>query len=69
MDNNFVIYPNPATSSRVFFAQPTTYELYDIQGRKIKAAQNSTFINVDSLNAGTYIVKNDVGQTQKLIIK
>lgn len=69
VNNSFVVYPNPATSSRVFFAQPTTYELYDIQGRKVKAAQNSTFINVDGLNAGTYIVKNDGGQTQKLIIK
>ncbi|SHI55632.1 Por secretion system C-terminal sorting domain-containing protein [Mesonia phycicola] len=66
--NSFVIYPNPAKSERVFFNQPTDYVLFDMQGRKVKAANQATYINVANLTTGTYLVKNTNGQVQKLVI-
>lgn len=68
-EDSFVLYPNPAKNQKVFFTQPTNYTLYDMQGRIIINAQNATFINVTNLNAGTYIVRNQKGQTQKLLVK
>ncbi len=67
--NNFVIYPNPATSERVFFNEPTDYMLFDIQGRKLQEASQATHINVSTLTTGTYLVRNAKGQIQKLVIK
>ncbi|MBW2961420.1 choice-of-anchor I family protein [Mesonia aestuariivivens] len=66
--NNFVIYPNPATSGRVFFNAPTDYKLFDIQGRKLQEELQATHINVSTLNSGTYLVQNANGQIQKLVI-
>ena len=66
--NNFVIYPNPAQSERVFFNQPTDYTLFDIQGRKLQEASQATHINVSTLTTGTYLVRNAKGQVQKLVI-
>ncbi|MFD2432544.1 T9SS type A sorting domain-containing protein [Mesonia maritima] len=67
--SKFVIYPNPAKTDKVFFAEPTSYSLFDIQGRKIKEATNAAYINISALNQGTYIVRNQLGQVQKLIIE
>lgn len=65
----FVVFPNPVDGEFAFFKKPTGFVLFDMQGRKIGEAQNATHINVGSLATGTYIVKNDEGFTQKLIVK
>lgn len=67
-NNNFVLYPNPATSERVFFNKPTDYILFDIQGRKLQEASQATHIHVGKLTTGTYLVRNTKGQVQKLVI-
>ncbi|KKK83370.1 hypothetical protein LCGC14_2794070, partial [marine sediment metagenome] len=53
--NNFSIYPNPASGIRVFFNKPTTFSLYDMQGRQLQKQQDATHIDVTSLRSGTYI--------------
>lgn len=67
--NTFKIYPNPASGNHVFFAKPATYKLYDIQGRMLKNAENAVSVEVGSLNPGTYILTNESGQTNKVIIQ
>ncbi|WP_121665757.1 choice-of-anchor I family protein [Mesonia aquimarina] len=66
---NFVLYPNPVKGEKVFFNQPTTFDLFDIQGRKILSAKNATYISTANLTSGTYIVRNLQGQTQKLLVE
>ncbi|PZD77318.1 alkaline phosphatase [Mesonia sp. K7] len=66
--HDFTIYPNPNTNGKVFFNQPTTFEVYDLQGRKLLNGKNQTHFSTAILSAGTYIVRNQNGAIQKLIV-
>lgn len=65
----FSIYPNPANATRVFFNKPTTFGLYDIQGRQLQQQKDATHIDLTSLSSGTYIVRNAKGESKKLLVK
>ena len=67
--NTFKVFPNPVAGNHVFFAQPTTYALYDIQGRELRQAENAVSVEVGSLATGTYILRNEAGATQKILVK
>ncbi|MGB3775707.1 MAG: choice-of-anchor I family protein, partial [Leeuwenhoekiella sp.] len=69
VENNFMVYPNPAKGERVFFNRPTTFSLFDIQGRELQHQENATHINISSLSSGTYIVKNGKGESKKILVK
>ena len=63
----FSLYPNPA-SNRVFVSKPGNYSIFDISGRLVSEINNTSVINISSLTSGTYIVTNQEGISQKLII-
>ncbi|WP_347372802.1 choice-of-anchor I family protein [Aequorivita sp. Q41] len=65
---SFKVYPNPANEN-VFLSKPDFYTVFDMLGRKIISTNETASLNVSSLNAGTYIIKNEAGVSQKLIIK
>ena len=65
---SFVLYPNPA-NSQVFVSKPGSYSIFDISGRLVIEAINVASINTSSLSSGTYIVKNEEGISQKLIVE
>ncbi len=67
-NNGFKIYPNPSNGT-VFFNIPDTYSVYDMLGREILVLENAASMNTTAMNAGTYIVKNSNGATQKLLVK
>ncbi|GHC62629.1 choice-of-anchor I family protein [Ulvibacter litoralis] len=67
-ETEFNVYPNPAETT-VFFSKPGNYTLFDILGRTIKTETNVASMNLSGLVAGTYIVQNDQGVSQKLIVK
>lgn len=67
-DSGFKIYPNPVNGGKAFFGKPQTYLLFDLQGRKIASGKEASFIDVDNLQAGIYIVKTQL-RSQKLIVK
>jgi len=64
----FVLYPNPA-NDQVFVSKPGSYSIFDISGRLVVEAINVASINTSSLSSGTYIVKNEEGISQKLIVE
>ncbi len=64
----FTIYPNPS-KEMIFFSKPSVYSVFDMLGRMVISEKETAFLNVSSLNAGTYIVKNVEGISQKLIVK
>lgn len=66
--NEFIMQPNP-TSGIVYFTMSGTYSIYDVTGRKVLEAPETSSMDVSSLKAGTYIVQNEQGQARKLIIK
>ncbi len=69
VDNSLKLYPNPASGNRVFFGRPSDYELFDMRGRKLREQDKATYIDVSDLSTGTYIVKNAIGISQKLIVQ
>ncbi len=64
----FKIYPNPA-KDRIFLSKPDSYSVFDMLGRLVITEKETASINVFNLTAGTYIIKNLKGVSQKLIIK
>ncbi|WP_203296622.1 choice-of-anchor I family protein [Luteirhabdus pelagi] len=66
--NAFSMYPNPA-SERIYLSKPGDYTVYDLGGRLVKSVMNAATISVQELSAGTYIITNASGVSQKLIVK
>ncbi|CAM3429133.1 choice-of-anchor I family protein [Aequorivita lipolytica] len=67
-NDSFKVYPNPA-EGRIFFSKPDSYVVFDMLGRLVISEKETASINVSNLIAGTYIVKNSKGISQKLIVK
>ncbi|MGJ8550367.1 choice-of-anchor I family protein [Winogradskyella wichelsiae] len=68
--NAFKMYPNPTKSNQtVYFNQTVSVALFDIQGREITSKEDTMSLQLPSLNAGTYILKTNSGESIKLLIK
>ena len=66
--NGFQIYPNP-TARELHFNTVSTVAIYDANGKRIRVYENVQMVDVSTLPAGTYYVRNADGETQKLIIQ
>lgn len=64
----FRVFPNP-TSGMVRFNQPTTFELFDVLGRRVHFERNATQANLSYLPRGMYFLRPQKGLTQKLLIQ
>ena len=69
----FKIYPIPAKNLLNFSEQLDKVEIYTIDGKKAFSDNHKTLINIESLQAGTYILKGLINSTNqtftKLIVK
>lgn len=66
------LFPNPATNVLNFSTEVNNVIVYDMSGRTIMNANNTTVVNISELASGNYIVKyevNGVSQTTKFIKK
>ncbi|HPG38824.1 MAG TPA: T9SS type A sorting domain-containing protein [bacterium] len=61
-------YPNP-TSGLIRFTQPTTFELFDILGRRMQFGENTLQADFSHLPRGLYFMKPHKGNVQKVIIQ
>ena len=70
-NNNFAIYPNPASSEvKIISNGDANVKIFDMTGRCVKdvnVAENAT-IDIKDLNTGVYFV-NVNGKVEKLIVK
>jgi len=66
--NKFIFYPNPA-SDVIHFKVLADISVYDVLGKKMMRANNTQKLNVESLKPGVYFIRNEKGQTAKLIKK
>ncbi|MFT7073282.1 MAG: hypothetical protein ACJAX3_002275 [Patiriisocius sp.] len=67
-DTSFKLFPNPA-NGMVFLNIPGNYKVFSMLGREVINAENAASINISGLITGTYIVKNENGTAQKLLVK
>ncbi|RZJ65594.1 MAG: T9SS type A sorting domain-containing protein [Flavobacterium sp.] len=66
---SFKMYPNPTKSEIVNLSQPQNIEVYDILGKVVLKAQNTSTIDARSFRPGIYIVKTDKGVSRKLVVQ
>ena len=64
--SSFAVYPNPAQDI-VFFSEPGSYKVYDMQGRLVLELNQQAFFDTSGLGSGLYLIRNQQGQTQRLI--
>ncbi len=67
-DDVFQVYPNPATRL-IHLNREMDVAIYNITGERIKVYRNVTQVDISSYTKGTYFVRNDKGETKKLIIQ
>lgn len=72
-NDNFKVFPNPASSviNIVSKIAIDKVELYNILGKKVMQSSNNKPLNVESLNAGIYVLKvfnNNKSATKKIVI-
>lgn len=64
----FSVYPNPV-SRELHLNKASDVAVYDLSGKRLKVLRNVETVDVSDLTSGTYIIMNDKGETQKLIVK
>ena len=75
-ENDFKVYPNPATNSLNVIStnvEIESYEIYDVQGRIINSNlfSSSNQVDISQLQSGMYLIKliSQYGQTVKRFVK
>lgn len=63
------IYPNPNNSGRLFLSQQSDIEIYSINGRLLIQEYKVQEVDLEGLVSGVYLVKDQKGSIQKLIIQ
>jgi hypothetical protein len=64
----FTVYPNP-TQGMVNFDSPTSFDVFDVLGRKIFSRENAIRANLSHLPRGMYFIRPEKGKVQKLMLK
>ncbi len=63
----FGVYPNPSTGSHVYFGETQSHvDVYTLLGEKVLEVENTTSLNISSLPAGVYLVRNQDGESIQL---
>ena len=71
VENNFNIYPNPATTSIIIEgAEEGMARIFDMTGRCVKEVNvvDNTTVNIEDLNKGVYII-NINNKVEKLVVE
>lgn len=65
----FYVYPNPAGGSVVYLSEPAILEIYNITGKLVRRTPKTTTINIVGLQSGIYILRNQKGQTTRMLVR
>jgi len=67
-EDGFTVYPNPA-SREIYLSEKMDVAIYNMKGERILVERNTQVVNISSLAAGSYVVRNSNGEAKKLIIE
>jgi len=65
-DLSFKVYPNPVENI-LKTDQLGDYDIYDLNGKKVLSAKNTSEMNVETLSRGIYIIQNTNGGSLKFV--
>jgi hypothetical protein len=63
------VYPNPVNNDQLYFSQPISGGLYDMQGRKVMTVSNANSIQTQQLAKGMYILRANGFKFEKVAIQ
>ena len=66
--SSFKVFPNPVQDGKVYFSEPSDVTVFDLFGRELLNKQEVNMLDVSGLSSGGYLLKNQKGQTTKLIV-
>ncbi len=67
-ENNFSIYPNPA-SRELHLNKAMDIAIYNITGQKVLVSRNKNKVDISTLASGQYLIQNLDGEVRKLVIE
>jgi len=65
---SFTIYPNPA-SREIRLNQAMDIAIYNAAGQRVKVSRDAEIVNISDLTTGVYFVRNNKGETLRLVIQ
>lgn len=66
---HFTFYPNPATGNEVFLNKVANVQIRNSNGQMVKEIRDAYKIDISKLESGVYILSNQNGKHQKLVIE
>jgi hypothetical protein len=67
--NSFDLWPNPSIGQWLNLSEVGNYQIISASGVILISQDQTNRINITQLPAGTYLVRNDMGSLQKLIVR
>lgn len=65
----FTVSPNPSNKEIVSFNKTVDIEVYDVLGKLVAKANNTSKLDTTTFNSGVYLIKTTNGAIQKLVVK
>lgn len=66
--NGFTIFPNPA-SRQIRLKEVADIAIYNAGGQRVKVSRGTDLVDISDLNSGIYFVRNNNGETVRLIVQ
>lgn len=67
--DRFTMSPNPSRGQIVYLNQAHDIEVYDITGKLVLKAKDTTAVDARALSPGVYVVKTGAGFARKLVVE
>lgn len=67
-ESGFSIYPNPA-SRQIQMSEVMDVAIYNAAGQRVKVSRGTEVVDISDLNKGVYFIRNDKGETVRLVIE
>jgi secreted PhoX family phosphatase len=67
-ESGFSIFPNPA-ARQIQLSEAMDIAIYNASGQRVKVARNAEIIDISDLNSGIYFVRNNKGETVRLVVQ
>ncbi|RYD51921.1 MAG: T9SS type A sorting domain-containing protein [Sphingobacteriales bacterium] len=67
--NTWNVYPNPVQKGTLYFSQPATGVVLDLNGRRVATFRDASHVSMASLVPGTYLIQAEGLKTQKIVVE
>jgi secreted PhoX family phosphatase len=66
--SGFNVYPNPA-AQQIQLSEAMDVAIYNTSGQRLKVSRGSEIVDISDLTSGVYFIRNDKGETLRLVVQ